>query len=245
VRADGAGDEAGRVPWWGRLASYAQHGPLPPLLTGLTVVTGIVDAVSYVALGHVFVANQTGNVVLLGFALAGAPGLSMLASLLAMASFVVGAALGGRLGRRVAHHRGALLRTGTAAATVLLVTSFLFAFGAAEPVEGPRRYFVLTTLALAMGVQTSVARRLAVPDMSTTVVTMTLTGLAADTGPAARAGARRAVVVVAMFAGALVGALLTLRAGPAAALALALATTAAVAAGAHRTARSPAPWATR
>ena len=71
--------------------------------------------------------------------------------------------------------------------------------------------------------------------MTTTVVTMTLTGLAADTGPAARAGARRAVVVVAMFAGALVGALLTLRASPAAV----------VAAGAHRTARSPAPWATR
>jgi uncharacterized membrane protein YoaK (UPF0700 family) len=237
--------QAGRVPWWGRLASYGEHGPLPPLLVGLTVVTGIVDAVSYVALGHVFVANQTGNVVLLGFALAGAPGLSMLASLLAMASFVAGAGIGGRLVRRVAHHRGALLRTGIAAATVLLAAAFVIAFGAAEPVEGPRHYVVLITLALAMGVQTSVARRLAVPDLSTTVVTMTLTGLAADAGPAARAGARRVVAVVAMFAGALVGALLTLRASPAAALALATAITASVAVGAHRVARSPAPWATR
>jgi hypothetical protein len=51
-----------------------RHGPLPPLLLTLTVVTGLVDAVSYLGLGHVFVANMTGNVVFLGFALAGATG---------------------------------------------------------------------------------------------------------------------------------------------------------------------------
>ena len=57
----------------------------------LTVVTGLVDAVSYLALGHVFVANMTGNVVFLGFALAGAPGLSAPASLAALVAFLVGA----------------------------------------------------------------------------------------------------------------------------------------------------------
>jgi uncharacterized membrane protein YoaK (UPF0700 family) len=35
-------------------------------LLGLTVVTGLVDAVSYLRLGRVFVANMTGNVVFLG-----------------------------------------------------------------------------------------------------------------------------------------------------------------------------------
>ncbi len=245
MRSDGAGDGPDPVPWWGRLASYAEHGPLPLLLVGLTVVTGVVDAVSYVALGHVFVANMTGNVVLLGFALAGAPGLSMVASLVATAAFLVGAALGGRLGRRLAHHRGALLRTGPAGAAALLGAAFVVAFGAAEPVDGPQRYVVLTTLAIAMGSQTAVARRLAVPDMTTTVLTLTLTGLAADARPMGGAGGRRAVVVVAMFAGALAGALLTLRASPAAALALAAATAAAVALGAHRAARSPEPWSTR
>ncbi len=39
------------------------HGPLPPLLLALTVVTGLVDAFSYLVLGQVFVANMTGNVV--------------------------------------------------------------------------------------------------------------------------------------------------------------------------------------
>lgn len=53
---------------------HSKQGPLPPLLLALTLVTGLVDAFSYLILGHVFVANMTGNVVLLGFALAGAPG---------------------------------------------------------------------------------------------------------------------------------------------------------------------------
>jgi uncharacterized membrane protein YoaK (UPF0700 family) len=45
---------------------------LPALLLALTAVTGFVDAVSYLALGHVFTANMTGNVVFLGFAMAAA-----------------------------------------------------------------------------------------------------------------------------------------------------------------------------
>ena len=49
-----------------------RHGPLPPVLLSMTVVTGLVDAVSYLTLGHVFAANMTGNVAFLSFALAGA-----------------------------------------------------------------------------------------------------------------------------------------------------------------------------
>ena len=64
-----------------------RHGRLPALLLILTVVTGLVDAVSYLKLGHAFVANMTGNVVFLGFALAGAAGLSAPASLVALAAF--------------------------------------------------------------------------------------------------------------------------------------------------------------
>jgi uncharacterized membrane protein YoaK (UPF0700 family) len=67
------------------------HGPLPPLLLALTVVTGLVDAFSCVVLGHVFVANMTGNVVFLGFALAGASGFSISASLVALGGFSLGA----------------------------------------------------------------------------------------------------------------------------------------------------------
>ena len=74
-----------------------RHGPLAPLLVTLTVVTGLVDAFSYLVLGHVFVANMTGNVVFLAFALTGAKGFSIAASLSALGAFFVGALCSGRL----------------------------------------------------------------------------------------------------------------------------------------------------
>src|SRR3984957_9939043 len=88
-----------------------KHGPLPPLLISMTLVTGLVDAFSYLVLGHVFVANMTGNVVFLGFALAGVPGFSIVASVLAIAAFAAGALLGGRLGARHRDHRARLHST--------------------------------------------------------------------------------------------------------------------------------------
>ena len=83
-------------------ARDSKHGPLPPLLVAMTFVTGLVDAFSYLLLGHVFVANMTGNVVLLGFALVRAPGFSVAASVVSMASFALGALVGGRVGARYA-----------------------------------------------------------------------------------------------------------------------------------------------
>jgi uncharacterized membrane protein YoaK (UPF0700 family) len=104
-----------------------KHGPLPPLLVALTLVTGLVDACSYLALGHVFVANMTGNVVLLVFALAGAPGFSISASLLAIAAFSCGALAGGRVGSGHANHRGRLLSTATAVQAVFLGAAVILA----------------------------------------------------------------------------------------------------------------------
>jgi len=83
----------------------SRDGPLPPLLLTLTVVTGLVDATSYLKLGHVFVANMTGNIVFLGFGIAGAGGISVWASLTALGSFLVGGLVGGRIGARAATNR--------------------------------------------------------------------------------------------------------------------------------------------
>src|ERR1700751_2751568 len=66
-------------------------------LLGMTAVTGLVDAISFLSLGHVFTANMTGNVVLLGFASAGVPEVSVARSLTALMAFLVGAAAGGRI----------------------------------------------------------------------------------------------------------------------------------------------------
>src|SRR6188474_1807422 len=152
-----------------RLAMYdARHGPLPLLLVLLTIVTGLVDAVSYLALGHVFVANMTGNVVFLGFAVVDTEGFSVPASLMAIAAFLFGALAGGRLAGWQRAHRGRLL-----AVALLAVIS--------EPVG---QYLIIAALSIAMGLQNATARRLAVPDLTTTVLTLTLTGIVVLTAAA-------------------------------------------------------------
>src|SRR2546422_9243827 len=98
---------------------------LPLALLTLTGVTGVIDAVSFLGLGRVFTANMTGNVVLLGFAVAGAPGLSIARSSTSLAAFLVGAALGGRLGvaMAVASRRRWLLTAAWAEALLLVAAA--------------------------------------------------------------------------------------------------------------------------
>ncbi|MER5965280.1 YoaK family protein [Streptomyces sp. NPDC002057] len=223
-----------------------RHGPLQPLMLVLTMVTGLVDAVSYLGLGDVFVANMTGNVVFLGFALAGAGGLSAPASVVSMTAFLVGAVAGGRFGARFAGHRGRLLASVTALQSVPVGAALVTALLADDRAGAPVRYTLIVTLGLAMGMQSAAARRVGVPDLTTTVLTQTLAGLAVDSAPAGGAGgprqSRRILSVLAMFLGALAGALL-LRSGLALALGVVLAVLAAATVVAHRLSATDAEWA--
>ena len=150
------------------------------MLLALTVATGLADAVSFIKLGHVFVANMTGNVVFLGFALAGASGLSAPASLVALVAFVTGGFTDGRLGTLIGPHRGRLLRAMLLVEIPLVAGALVIALLAAQRVVRWKQYTVIPLLALAMGVQNACARRLAVPDLTTTVLTLTLTGIGVD-----------------------------------------------------------------
>lgn len=222
-----------------------RHGPLPPLMVALTVVTGVVDAASYLKLGHVFVANMTGNVVFLGFALAGAGGLSISSSLLAIASFLLGAFGGGWLGARNAEHRGRILRASSATQATLLLVALIVALGFSEPFSSGARYALIVPLALAMGVQNAAAQRLSIPELTTTVLTKTLVGIASESslagGPGSQLG-RRLVAVLAMLLGALFGALLALHVSVAGALALAAAIVLVVGLAVHLLSRPDAAW---
>jgi uncharacterized membrane protein YoaK (UPF0700 family) len=211
-----------------------KYGLLPPLLVGLTVVTGIVDAFSYLTLGHVFVANMTGNVVFLAFAVAGVGGFSVATSLVAIGAFLLGALVGGlfrsRLTSRLRRHLG--VATGTQ--LLLLASGVILSAIAGGSFQGALRYGVVAILAVAMGIQNATARGLAVPDLTTTVLTMTITGIAADThaagGNGSRSG-RRLISIAAMLAGAVIGAVLILRGQVSASLLVAVIVLAVVAAG--------------
>jgi len=196
-------------------ARGAQDGLLAPLLVALTVVTGLVDAFSYLVLGHVFVANMTGNVVFLAFALAGTGGFSALASVVAIACFAAGALVAGRLGRRLSG-RERLLGVTAVIQAVLLGAAVVMAALTTTPLPTPGpRYALIVVLSAALGAQNATARKLAVPDLTTTVLTLTITGVAADSPVAGATGAhaaRRLISVAAMLIGALIGALLVIHA---------------------------------
>ena len=86
--------------------NQAAENIAPYVFLGMTAVTGLVDAVSFLSLGRVFTANMTGNVVFMGFATARVPGLSVTLSLTALVSFLSGALLGGRIMARARSFAG-------------------------------------------------------------------------------------------------------------------------------------------
>jgi uncharacterized membrane protein YoaK (UPF0700 family) len=182
-----------------QLSSATQHSVTPGILLVLTSVTGIVDAVSYLALGHVFTANMTGNVVLLGFALAGVKGLSAARSFAALACFFSGAIFGGRVPVAQAA-RSLLVETG-----LLLLASL----AALLPDQNLSVYSVIAITAGAMGYRNAVVRKVGLPDLTTTVLTLTITGLAADSGLAGGENPRwrrRVAAILALVIGAFAGA---------------------------------------
>jgi hypothetical protein len=144
----------------------------------------------------------------------------VLAPTVSLVVFLVGAAVGGRLAHRLVgpagvevsapvRHRWVMIAL--LAELGLVVVAGVVAVGLPVDAAGARRYVVIGLLAAGPGLQNATVRRLAVPDVTTTVLTLTLTGLAADSwlagGHSPQAGRRLAAVGV-MAAGALAGALL-------------------------------------
>jgi uncharacterized membrane protein YoaK (UPF0700 family) len=193
-----------------RGAGSLRH-PLARALLALTFTTGLVDAVSYLALGRVFTANMTGNVVLLGFGIAGSGGLPVVAPLVSLGAFLLGAGVGGLLVRRMAGRHPTLVARGLAIETCLLAIAAVVAAAATVHPGNAAAYAMIVLMASAMGVRNAIVRSIAVPDLTTTVLTMTMTGLAAESrlaGGSGQGSLRRLAAIIAMLAGAIAGALL-------------------------------------
>ncbi|MEU8729510.1 YoaK family protein [Streptomyces tendae] len=183
----------------------------PALMLALTFATGVVDAVGYLRLDQVFAGNMTGNVVILGMAATGGgTGLPVLGPVLALGSFLAGAAAAGRV-LRTAPPGWSRRCTGLLGGVGLVLTATVLALAVVGADTSGARAGTASALALAMGAQAATARHLAVKDVTTVVVTSTLTGLAADSrlGAARGRGARRRAAAVALIvAGAAAGAAL-------------------------------------
>jgi uncharacterized membrane protein YoaK (UPF0700 family) len=189
--------------------SSTRH-PLARALLVLTFTTGVVDAASYLGLGHVFTANMTGNIVLLGFGIAGSGGLPVLAPLVSLLAFLAGSVLGARLAGSVPRRSRHLARSLLTEVSAVALAALLAITVTVTPNELSGD-LVIALLAFGMGARNATVKRIGFPDLTTTVLTMTLTGLAADSPAAGGSGAgsvRRVAAVLAMLVGAIAGALL-------------------------------------
>lgn len=191
----------------------------------LTVATGAIDAVSYLALDQVFTGNMTGNVLFIGFGLVGVPGIPVLNNLVALLTFMLGAAVAARVTRR---------RAGSArlprSSLVLLVIGTVLVLGLSVAwilvgaISTPLMIGITGVLALLLGAQAAAVKHIGIRDLSTVVVTMTMVNLSADSRMAGGRGAawfRRLAAIVTMGLGALGSAAVTLQFGGAWALLLA------------------------
>jgi len=204
-------------------ASLAARKPSiswPPLVVGvgaITAICGMLDAATFLGLGHVFAETMNGNIVLLAFTVGtrGVPGLTSLLPgnlwpyVAALACFAAGAVIGGRLVRREGETGR---RIGFASDAGLIgIAAVVVALTHPGP-AGHARYLVIAILAVAMGIQNILIRRWGIPDLATNVMTKTMAFLVADStlggGDNPRA-TRRGVSIMIFAGGATVGAFLT------------------------------------
>ena len=189
-------------------------GTLTISLLALTFTTGLIDALSFIGLGRVFTANMTGNIVFLAFAIAGVPGLSAARSVASLLAFMAGAVCGGLFNvRHSGRTQARLLKNASFIEAVLLLDAAIFSIitQSKNEITTSAAYGLIVITAVAMGLRNAVVRKLAVPDVTTTVLTLTVTGIASDSSLAGGANPRwktRLASIVTMFAGAATGALL-------------------------------------
>jgi uncharacterized membrane protein YoaK (UPF0700 family) len=175
----------------------------------LTFATGLADSISILVLGHVFVANMTGNVIFLGFWLAPKTSIDLTAVVVALPTFVCTTILSGRLSRYFGERTRPWITTVLATEIVLLVALSIVAGTGVLHYHDNTKLIMIGVLAVTFGLQHSSARQFGIQELSTTVLTSTIVSLGWDSHLAGGTGERQKLrfsVVFTMCAGALVGA---------------------------------------
>ncbi|MGH9205880.1 MAG: YoaK family protein, partial [Acidimicrobiales bacterium] len=178
----------------------------------LTFATGLVDAISVLVLGHVFVANMTGNAIFLGFWFVPGAGVDLIAAVVAFVGFLIGTVIGGRLIRGLRERTRLWLTTALGIEVVMLVVLSILAGAGVLSYQANTKLILIAGLAMTFGVQNATARQFGIQELTTTVLTSTIVGIGVDSRLAGGTGEReklRYSVVLAMLGGAVVGATLS------------------------------------
>jgi uncharacterized membrane protein YoaK (UPF0700 family) len=204
-----------------RLHTHFQNPPPTPfrrelLLTLTTLQTGVLDAATFIGFG-LFVANMTGNVVLLGISIAGLYQHDVTPNIIALIAFFVGGGLTG-LDERISRQRElGYTRSFFASLTMIhcalyfIAAALIFTHTIPADTTSSLRLIIFALLALGQGSQVVVSKRAGLPEFTTAVVTSTIADLSVNTsfvqvtGKGMRGQLRRAASVIALFVGSIVG----------------------------------------
>ncbi|MDQ7724086.1 DUF1275 domain-containing protein [Bacillus halotolerans] len=145
------------------------------LLSLLCLTAGIVDVIGYLSLGHVFTANMTGNIVLLGLAIGKSLQVTVFHSLTALIGFIFGVIISTIIVGKAEIWPSAVTKALAIEAFILFVFACLSISSAFVPV-----YILIILLSIAMGIQTTAAKQLGIAGISSTVLTGTLASLLED-----------------------------------------------------------------
>jgi uncharacterized membrane protein YoaK (UPF0700 family) len=194
------------------VASPVSHRLTVTALLLLTLATGMVDSISVLVLGHVFVANMTGNVIFLGFWAVPHSGVDMTAGLVSFGAFLLGAVVGGRFARRLGNRVRRWVVAALGIEIVVLTALSLLAGTGLLDYHNNTKLILIAGLAVTFGLQNATARQFGIRELSTTVLTSTIVGLGVDSRLAGGTGERapmRVAVVLTMCLGATIGATMT------------------------------------
>lgn len=175
----------------------------------LTFATGLADSISILVLGHVFVANMTGNVIFLGFWLAPRTVIDLNAVVVALPTFICTTIGSGRLSRHFGPRTRTWITTVLTTEIVLLVALAILAGTGVLRYQGNSKFIMIGILAVTFGLQHSSARQFGIQELSTTVLTSTIVSFGLDSHLAGGTGDRQKLrigVVATMCAGAFFGA---------------------------------------
>jgi len=188
----------------------------------LTASTGIIDAVSYLALDRVFTGNMTGNLLFIGFALTGTDNIPLLNNVLALTGFMLGAALGARALKHLDMSNFARSSGIVLAISVITTVVISLTWWQASSLTLTGQITITTVLSALMGAQVAAVKPIGNSDITTVVVTSTIANLARESRLAGSSQAphvwrNRLGAIVAMGVGATLGsALIGFSGGPAA-----------------------------
>ncbi|MCV7402645.1 DUF1275 domain-containing protein [Mycobacterium fragae] len=194
------------------MVSPVSHRLTVAALLLLTFATGLVDAISVLVLGHVFVANMTGNVIFLGFWFVPGAGVDLTAAIVAFIGFLVGTVVGGRLARHLRQQTRRWLTVSLGIEVGMLAVLSILAGTGVLSYHANTKLILIAGLALTFGVQNATARQFGIQELSTTVLTSTVVGIGVDSRLAGGTGEReklRYSVIFAMCGGAIFGATLS------------------------------------